>query len=119
VKDQSRRLIADAGLGPTLPLLHWLRFTVLLCRPRTVSTAMHALRWSLAHTPRLAGHLSTWRAARPDRRLIRRPEVGPRLLRSFSEGLRPPGTAGPNIDLGIFGRPWNIDLDRIGAPARL
>jgi pimeloyl-ACP methyl ester carboxylesterase len=111
-------LIADAGLGPSLPLLHRLRFTVLPRRPRTVSTALRAYRWSLAHTPRLARRLTTWRAPRPDKRLIRRPEVGPRLLRSFSEGLRP-GTAGPNIDLGIFGRPWNIDLAHIDAPARL
>jgi pimeloyl-ACP methyl ester carboxylesterase len=111
-------LIADAGLGPSLPLLHRLRFTVLPRRPRTVSTAMRAYRWSLAHTPRLVGRLATWRTPRPDRRLIRRGEVGPRLLRSFSEGLRP-GTAGPNIDLGIFGRPWNVDLAGIRAPARL
>ena len=111
-------LIADAGLGPSLTLRHRLCFTVLPRRPRTVSTAMRAFRWSLAHTPRLAGRLTAWRATRPDRRIIRRPEVGPRLLRSLSEGLRP-GTAGPNIDLGLFARPWNIDLARIGAPARL
>jgi pimeloyl-ACP methyl ester carboxylesterase len=110
--------IADAGLGPSLPLLHRLCFTVLPRRPRTVSTAMRAFRWSLTHTPRLAGHLTTWRAARPDKRLIRRPEVGPRILGSFKEGLRP-GTAGPNIDLAIFSRPWKVDLACIEAPTRL
>jgi pimeloyl-ACP methyl ester carboxylesterase len=110
--------IADAGLGPSLPLLHRLCFTVLPARPRTVSTAMRAFRWSLAHTPRLAGRLTTWRAARPDKRLIRRPEVGQRILGSFREGLRP-GTAGPNIDLAIFSRPWKIDLAAVAAPARL
>lgn len=111
-------LIADAGLGPSLSLLHRLRFTVLPRRPRTVSTAMRALRWSLAHTPRLAGRLTTWRAARPDKRLIRRPDVGQRILRSFSEGLRP-GTSGPTIDLALFSRPWRVDLGQIRAPTRL
>ena len=110
--------IADAGLGASLPLLHRLCFTVLPRRPRTVSTAMRAFRWSLAHAPRLAGHLTTWRAARPDKRLIRRSEVRQRILGSFSEGLRP-GTAGPNIDLAIFSRPWQVDLTAITAPARL
>jgi pimeloyl-ACP methyl ester carboxylesterase len=110
--------IVDAGLGPSLPLLHRLCFTVLPRRPRTVSTAMRAFRWSLAHTPRLAGRLTTWRAARPDKRLIRRAEVRQRILGSFSEGLRP-GTAGPNTDLAIFSRPWRVDLAAIAAPARL
>ncbi|HET6221677.1 MAG TPA: alpha/beta hydrolase [Dongiaceae bacterium] len=110
--------IADAGLGPSLPLLHRLCFTVLPRRPHTVSTAMRAFRWSLTHTPRLAGQLTTWRAARPDKRLIRRPEVSQRILGSFREGLRA-GTAGPNIDLGIFSRPWTVDLAAISAPARL
>jgi pimeloyl-ACP methyl ester carboxylesterase len=110
--------IADAGLGPSLPLLHRLCFTVLPRRPRTVSTAMRAFRWSLTHTPRLAGHLTTWRAARPDKRLIRRAEVGQRILGSFSEGLRP-GTAGPNTDLAIFSRPWKVDLAAVAARARL
>jgi pimeloyl-ACP methyl ester carboxylesterase len=111
-------LITDAGLGPSLPLLHRLCFTVLPRRPRTVATAMRAFRWSLAHTPRLAGRLTTWRAARPDKRLIRRADVGQRILGSFREGLRP-GTAGPNIDLAIFSRPWKVDLAAIEAPARL
>jgi pimeloyl-ACP methyl ester carboxylesterase len=110
--------IADAGLGPSLPLLHRLCFTVLPKRPGTVSAAMRAFRWSLARTPRLAGHLTTWRAARPDRRLIRRSEVRQRILGSFSEGLRP-GTAGPNIDLSMFSRPWKVELGAIAAPARL
>jgi pimeloyl-ACP methyl ester carboxylesterase len=110
--------IADAGLGPSLPRLHRLCFTVLPRRPRTVSAAMRAFRWSLTHAPRLAGHLATWRAAPPDKRLIRRSEVRQRLLGSFSEGLRP-GTAGPNIDLGIFSRPWQVDLAAVAAPARL
>ena len=110
--------IADAGLGAKLTPLHRLCFTVLPQRPRTVSAAMRAFRWSLKHTPRLAGHLTTWRAARPDKRLIRRSEVRQRLLGSFSEGLRP-GTMGPTIDLGIFSRPWQVNLEAIAAPARL
>jgi pimeloyl-ACP methyl ester carboxylesterase len=110
--------IADAGLGASLPPLHRLCFTVLPRRPRTVSAAMRAFRWSLTHTPRLAGHLTTWRAARPDKRLIRRPEVRQRILGSFREGLRP-GTVGPNIDLSLFSRPWQVDLAAIAAPARL
>jgi pimeloyl-ACP methyl ester carboxylesterase len=105
-------------LGPSLPLLHRLCFTVLPKRPRTVATAMRAFRWSLSHTPRLAGELTTWRAARPDKRLIRRSETSRRILGSIEEGLRP-GTAGPNIDLAIFSRPWNVDLGAICAPARL
>jgi pimeloyl-ACP methyl ester carboxylesterase len=110
--------IADAGLGPSLPLLHRLCFTVLPRRPRTVATAMRAFRWSLSHAPRLAGRLTTWRAARPDKRLIVRSEVRQRILGSFSEGLRP-GTAGPNTDLAIFSRPWQLDLTAIAAPSRL
>jgi len=111
-------LIADVGLGPSLPPMHRFCFTVLPRRPRTVSTAMRAFRWSLAHTPRLAGELTTWRAVRPDKRLIRRPEVRQRVLGSIKEGLRA-GTAGPNIDLSIFSRPWGIDLSKVAAPARL
>jgi pimeloyl-ACP methyl ester carboxylesterase len=110
--------IADAGLGPSLPLLHRLCFTVLPNRPRTVSTAMRAFRWSLKHAPRLAGELTTWRAAGVDKRLIRRSEASRRILGSIKEGLRP-GTSGPNIDLAIFSRPWNVDLAAIGAPAHL
>jgi pimeloyl-ACP methyl ester carboxylesterase len=110
--------IADAGLGPSLPLLHRLCFTVLPARPRTVSAAMRAFRWSLAHAPRLAGRLTTWRAARPDKRLIGRSDVRHRILGSFSEGLRP-GTVGPNTDLAIFSKPWRVDLAAISAPSRL
>ena len=110
--------IVDAGLGPSLPLLHRLCFTVLPTRPRTVSTAMRAFRWSLAHAPRLAGRLTTWRAARPDKRLIGRSDVRHRILGSFSEGLRP-GTVGPNTDLAIFSKPWRVDLAAISAPSRL
>jgi pimeloyl-ACP methyl ester carboxylesterase len=110
--------IADAGLGPSLPPMHRFCFTVLPRRPRTVSTAMRAFRWSLKHTPRLAGELTTWRAVRPDKRLIRRAEVRQRVLGSIREGLST-GTAGPNIDLAIFSRPWGIDLSKVAAPARL
>jgi pimeloyl-ACP methyl ester carboxylesterase len=110
--------IADAGLAPSLPLLHRLCFTVLPKRPRTVATAMRAFRWSLAHAPRLAGELTTWRAARPDKRLIRRSETSRRILGSIEEGLRT-GTAGPTIDLAIFSRPWEVDLAAVAAPARL
>jgi pimeloyl-ACP methyl ester carboxylesterase len=111
-------LIADVGLGPSLPLRHRLRFTALAKRPRTVATAMRAFRWGLTHTPKLAGRLTSWRAPRPDRWLIRRAETRGRLFGSIREGLRP-GTAGPNIDLAIFSRPWAVDLAAIGAPARL
>jgi pimeloyl-ACP methyl ester carboxylesterase len=110
--------IADAGLGPSLPLLHRFCFTVLPERPWAVSAAMRAFRWSLAHAPRLAGQLTTWRAARTDKRLIARPDISQRILGSFREGLRP-GTAGPNTDLAIFSRPWQVDLAAITAPTRL
>lgn len=110
--------IADAALGPSLPLLHRFCFTVLPGRPRAVSAAFRVFRWSLAHAPRLAGHLTTWRAAWTDKRLIGRPEVARRILGSFLEGLRP-GTAGPNIDLSIFSRPWGVDLTAIAVPARV
>jgi pimeloyl-ACP methyl ester carboxylesterase len=110
--------IVDAGLGPSLPPLHRFCFTVLPKLPRTVATAMRAFRWSLERSPRLAGELTTWRAVRPDKRLIRRPEVRQRILGSIKEGLRT-GTSGPNIDLSIFSRPWDIDLSKVAAPARL
>jgi pimeloyl-ACP methyl ester carboxylesterase len=110
--------IADAGLGPLLPRRHRLRFTVLPMRPRTVSAAMRAVRWSLNHTPRLAGRVATWRAVGADKGLMRRAEVRQRLFGSIKEGLRP-GTAGPNIDLTVFSRPWRIDLAAITAPTRI
>lgn len=110
--------IADAGLGRSLPPIHRLCFTVLPGRPRIVGAAMRAFRWSLARAPRLAGQLTTWRAAWTDKALIARPEVAQRLLSSFLEGLRP-GTDGPVVDLGIFSRPWGVDLAAISAPTRL
>jgi pimeloyl-ACP methyl ester carboxylesterase len=110
--------IVDAGLGPSLPFLHRFCFTVLPRRPRALSTAMLVFRWSLTRTPRLAGHLTTWRAARPDKRLIRRSDMRQRILGSFHEGLRP-GTAGPIIDLSIFATPWEVDLAAVAAPSRL
>jgi pimeloyl-ACP methyl ester carboxylesterase len=110
--------IADAGLSASLPLLHRLRFTVLPNRPRTVSAAMRAFRWSAAHVPRLAGRLMTWSSAHTDRRLMRQAKVARPILGSVREGLRP-GTVGPTIDLAIFSRPWGIDLSAIAAPARV
>ncbi len=110
--------IVDAALGSSLPFLHRFCFTVLPRGPWAVSAAMRAFRWSLTHTPRLAGQLTTWRAARTDKRVIARPDISQRILGSFREGLRP-GTAGPNIDLALFSRPWQVDLSAIIAPARL
>ena len=110
--------IADAGLGPKLPPLHRFCFTVLPGWPRAVGVVFRAFRWSLAHTPRLAGQLTTWRAAWTDKRLIGRPEIADRILGSFLEGLRP-GSAGPNVDLALFSRPWQVHLGAITAPARI
>ena len=110
--------IADAGLGPTLSLVHRFNFTILPCLPRVVTTAFRCFHWTVRRTPRLAARLLTVRAARIDKELIARPEVTERIIGSFREGLRP-GLDGPQIDLSIFSRPWEIDFARISAPARV
>ena len=110
--------IADAGLGPTLSLTHRFNFTVVPKYPRLVAVAFRGFHWSVVRAPRLAAHLVTLRAAAIDKRLIAQPEISERILGSFREGLQR-GTQGPQIDLSIFSRPWQIDLASITAPARV
>lgn len=111
-------LIADAGLGPDLPFMHRFCFTMLPRLRHVTSGAFRVFRWTLAHAPRIAGQLTTWRAARIDKAIIARREISSPLLGSFREGLRT-GLTGPVIDLDIFSRPWGVDLARVTAPARL
>ena len=110
--------IVDAGLKGSLSRGHRFNFTVLPRHPRLVASIFRGFRWSLRRTPRLAARLLTLRAARIDKRLIARQDVGQPMLGSFAEGLRT-GTSGPAIDLTVFSQPWGIDLARIAAPARL
>ena len=99
--------IADAGLGPVLSLTHRFNFTVVPKYPRVIAVAFRGFHWSVVRAPRLAARLVTLRAASIDKRLIAQPEISERILGSFREGLQR-GTQGPQIDLSIFSRPWQI-----------
>lgn len=111
-------IIADAGLGPSLPLVHRLRFTVLPKRTRTVTVAMRVFPWIAAYAPRLAGRIMTWSSPLADKQLIRQPQVAGPILASLRDGLRA-GPAGAQIDLATFSQPWQIDLSAIDAPTRV
>lgn len=111
-------VIADAGLGPSLPFVHRLRFTLLPKRTHTVRSAMRVFPWIATYMPRLAGRIMTWSSPQTDRELIGQPQVYEPILASVRDGLRS-GPAGALIDLATFSRPWQIDLSMIDAPTRI
>jgi pimeloyl-ACP methyl ester carboxylesterase len=110
--------IADAGCAAAISPFHRFCFTMLPDLPKVTAGVFGAFRWSLERSPALAARLATFRGGKPDRDLILRPEISMRLLSSFREGLRP-GMRGPITDLAVFARPWDVELQRIAAPARV
>jgi len=105
---------ADAEITP----FHRLCFGALARRPRTVALAFRVFRLVLGFSPGLGMRMAMVRVAASDRRVLLRHDVSARLAETFVEGLRP-GVVGPVTDLTLFGRPWEVDLGRVRAPARL
>jgi pimeloyl-ACP methyl ester carboxylesterase len=110
--------VAHPSCRGTLTPFHRFCFGIAPRVPLLVAGVFALFRASLRHTPHLAGQLATLRAGSRDKGLISRPEIASWLLRSFHEGLRP-GLGGPALDLQLFSRHWDVDLDAIEAPTHL
>jgi pimeloyl-ACP methyl ester carboxylesterase len=110
--------IAEPGADLPLTLFHRFCFTTLARSPRAVHTIFAAFGWAMARSPAIACRVVTLRAPPVDRRIMRRPDVGSRLLAAFAEGLRD-GADGPAIDLAVFARSWNVDPGSIRARTRI
>lgn len=97
---------------------HRFCFGALAHRPATVGAVFRVFRAVLGVAPDLGMRMAMLRISPADRRVLAESGVRARLGATFAEGLRP-GVAGPACDLGLFGRPWRIDLARVAAPSRL
>ena len=104
--------------GLDISAFHRWCFGPLTRSPATISTVFQAFRSVLGTSPEIGMRLAMIRVSPADRAVLRQTEVARRLGETFVEGLRP-GVAGPVIDLGLFGAPWDIDLRRADVPARL
>jgi len=107
-----------AGPPPTegLTRFHRLCFRVLPRTPGALFLAFRGFRRATRLSPWLTKRLATGRASRIDWVTINRPDVGPRLVATFREGLAP-GVNGPLTDLALFSSPWNVPLGDVTAPA--
>lgn len=97
---------------------HALSFRVLSRSPGAVRTVFGGFRALLDRNAPLALRIASARSAAVDRRTACQPYERQSLIDAFRAGLAP-GTVGPAIDMTLFGRTWDVDLERIAAPARL
>ncbi|MGE3916280.1 MAG: alpha/beta fold hydrolase [Hyphomicrobiaceae bacterium] len=104
----------DAEITP----FHRFCFGPIARRPATVGAVFHAFRAMLDVSPVIGMRMAMLRIAAVDRRVLGRRDVARHLSQTFVEGLRP-GVAGPVVDMQLFGTPWDVDLARCAAPARL
>lgn len=117
-------LVSPVGIlcGPAgqtwLAPFHTVCFRVLPRVPGVIPAAFHLFRGALAVAPESTMALVLSRAPEIDRRAIAHPETLRRLTDAFRSGLSA-GVSGAGADMGLFRKPWNLDLNAITAPARI
>ena len=123
--DRVRALALVAPVGPIageadaeITSFHRFCFGAFAQSPAAIGAAFRAFRAALGVSPAMGLRIAMMRAAAVDRRVLRQADVAARLGETFIEGLRP-GVAGPIIDLGIFGAPWDVDPAKAHMPSRL
>lgn len=111
--------IAGAKLGwRALNPLHAFAFRVLPWIPSGVRGVFAPFRQIAFAAPASSVTVATLRAARADRRLMRHRTLRQSLGACFAEGLRR-DARGPEIDLRIFGRRWDVELDRLTCASKV
>lgn len=110
--------IAGTPAGGALSPFHILAFRGLSRSPSAVRAVFLGFRALLRRNGVLAMRIATSRAALVDRRTACQPYERQSLIDAFREGLSP-GAEGPVADMQLFGRQWDLDLERITAPSRL
>lgn len=90
-----------------------------LARSRIASRIVfRGFRRLIRASPSAGMRIAMARVPEADRAVLRHADVARRLAGTFAEGLRP-GAQGPVTDLALFGRPWDLPLANVRAPARL
>lgn len=101
-----------------LSAFHRLCFKVLPGYQGVLSALFGSYRFLLANAPRTAMAIATSRSPGADRKLIADANLSRRLSTAFREGMRQ-GVAGPLLDMRLFGRPWDVNVGEIAAPAHV
>jgi pimeloyl-ACP methyl ester carboxylesterase len=118
--DRAERVAVAVGVGPTgsLPLGERLPYLLGRFLPPVVRFGMWRSRRTLIDDPQELLEERIDRAAPVDEPAWRGP-VGRALLLNAAEAGRHHGTAPLAAELGLFGRPWDVDLGGIDAPVHL
>ena len=122
------RTIAAALVAPVGPIVaeddgeigafHRFCFGSFARNRRLRDGAFAVFRSLLMASPRVGMAVAMARVPGVDRHVLRSEGVNGRLSATFVEGLRK-GARGPSIDMLLFGRPWDVPLERARAPARI
>lgn len=111
--------IVGSGLSRhDLQLMHRFAFRVLPRVPGAVRVLFEPLRALTMVAPSAGAIVATARAAPADRRLMKDRELRKSLGEAFAVGLMG-GTQGPVVDLGLFSRPWDVDVGKITCSTRV
>lgn len=86
--------------------------------PRAPHITFRAFRRIMLLAPKTGMAIAMSRVPDADRAVLAADGVSARLTETFIEGMRP-GAAGPATDMLVFGRPWQVPLERATMPARL
>jgi pimeloyl-ACP methyl ester carboxylesterase len=125
--ERVERLALIAPVGPIAPAadchrpfdrFHRFTFTALPRIPGGVRLTFSAFRVLLALDPGLAVTAVAARAHKSDRQVVRDRAHARALGETMRAGLAA-GAAGPVIDMTLFSKPWNVDLNAITATTRL
>lgn len=126
---QSDRVTAAALVAPVGPIVgeperalgqfHRFCFGPLARSRWGLAAVFRPFRRLMLGAPRAGLALAMARVPAVDRGILQADGVSQRLQRAFVEGLSP-GVEGPLTDMTLFGRPWNLPLERaVDVPARL
>jgi len=114
-------LVSPIGIidaGTRLSPFHHVCFRLLPRFGFGVATAFHIYRAGLLGVPHSALRLALSLGPAVDRRTLDDPSIRQRLIDTFASGLKP-GVAGAVGDMGLFVKPWELDMTAITAPAKI
>ena len=106
--------------GPTIPssTFHRFCFRTLPKQPLVVRGIFEVYRAALSVAPNSAIKIAAARAPKADRNIIYNKDNRKTLTMAFRIGLAN-GARGPQIDMTMFGEPWDIKISDVKAPTRL